>query len=170
MCPTPTQTVKADSDPPAQRDPVQHSKYAFAAANMLSAANLLSTITLTAENIKEWAILDSGATSHFLVLEAPTRHTEVATNPLIVRLPDGARVKSTHTCELELSQLPPEARIGHIVLGLASHSLLSVVKLSNAGCTVEFTKIGCTVRYRGKIVLRGHKCLNSGLWMVNLKG
>ena len=99
LCPTPTQTVQ----PPAQRDPVQRLRYAFAADS------LLSTITLTAENIKEWAILDSGATSHFLVLEAPTRQTEVATEPLTVRLPDGARVTSTHMCELELSQLPPAA-------------------------------------------------------------
>ena len=82
---------------------VQRSRYAYAANN------LLSTIKFTAENIKEWAILDSDATSHFLVTDTPVRHREVASDPLIVRLPDGARVKSTHTCELNLSQLPSSA-------------------------------------------------------------
>ena len=121
--------------------PAQRSRYAYAAND------LLSTIKFTADNIKEWAILDSGATSHFLVTDAPVRHREVASDPLIVRLPDGARVKSTHTCELNLSQLPSAARIGHIVPGLASHSLISVVKLCNAGCEVTFNKIACKVTY-----------------------
>ena len=33
---------------------------------------LLATVDINMSNIKEWAILDSGTTSHFLVLEAPT--------------------------------------------------------------------------------------------------
>ena len=162
MSPTPTPTLKAEQDLPAQRDPIQKSRYVY------EANSLLSTIRLTKENTKDWAILDSGATSHFLIVEAPMRQSEVAGDPLIVRLPDGARVKSTHTCELNLSQLPRTARIGHIIPGLASHSLLSVVKLCNAGCEVTFTKINCIVAHRGKTVLRGQKSLNSGLWMVNL--
>ena len=166
----PSPTSVADTIPEQPRrfltpkPPVQRSRYAYAAND------LLSTIKFTAANIKEWAILDSGATSHFLIVEAPTRQRDVASDPLIVRLPDGARVKSTHTCELNLSQLPSGARIGHIIPGLASHSLLSVVKLCNAGCKVTFTKINCTVTYCGKTVLRGHKCHSSGLWMVNLNG
>ena len=67
-------------------------------------------------------------------------------------------------------KLLPATRIGHIVPGLESHLLMSVVTLCNTDCTVEFSKIGCTVRYQGKTVLRGHKCLNSGLWMANLQG
>ena len=86
MSPTPTLTLKAEQDLPAQRDPMQKTRYAYAANS------LLSTIRLTKENIKDWAILDSGATSHFLIVEAPTRQSEVAGDPLIVRLPDGARV------------------------------------------------------------------------------
>ena len=96
MSMTPTPTLKAEQDLPAQRDPIQKSRYAYAANS------LLSTIRLTKENIKDWAILNSGATSHFLIVEAPTSQTEVASEPLIVRLPDGARVKLTHTCKLAL--------------------------------------------------------------------
>ena len=35
---------------------------------------------------------------------------------------------------------------------------------------MTFTKIDCVVKYRGKIILRGHKDNATGLWMVNLKG
>ena len=97
MCPTPTPTLKTEKDLPAQYNPMQKSRYAYAADS------LLSTIKLTKENIKDWAILDSGATSHFLIVEAPTRQTEVASNPLTVQLPDGVCVKLAHTCKLTLS-------------------------------------------------------------------
>jgi len=78
-------------------------------------------------NIKEWAILDLGATSHFLVTEAPMTNVQPSINPLIVRLPDGTQVRSTVTCILALPKLPEAAREGHIISGLASRSILSVV-------------------------------------------
>ena len=139
------------------------------AGNYSHAANaLLKTVDLDMQSIKEWAILDSGATSHFLVTAAPTASVQVATNPLTVTIPDGSKVKSTHTCTLAIPELPPKARMGHIIPGLASHSLLSVVKLCDAGCEVKLTKILCTVKYRGRVVLQGHKCSRTGLWMVPL--
>ena len=126
----------------------------------------MGTVNLDVHNIHNWAILDSGATSHFLVTAAPTCHKEIAQVPLKVRLPDGGHVTSTHTCNLDLPKLPTKARLGHIIPGLASHSLLLVVKLCNAGCEVTFNKIGCIVKYRGNIVLAGNKCTKTGLWMV----
>ena len=35
---------------------------------------------------------------------------------------------------------------------------------------MTFTKIRCTVKYQGKIVLQDHKDVTTGLWMVNLQG
>ena len=80
------------------------------------------------QNVHGWAILDSGATSHFLVIAAPTTDRQESNNPLIVKLPDGARVSSTHTCTLAIPELPAKARIAHIIPGLAAHSLLSIVQ------------------------------------------
>ena len=120
------------------------------------------------KSIKDWSILDSGATSHFLVTAASITNITPASNPLTVKLPDGACVSSTHTCTLNLPQLPTRAREGHIVPGLASHSLMSVVKIFNAGCEVTFTMIDCQVKHLGRIILRGSKCTRTGLWMINL--
>ena len=89
-----------------------------------------------------------------------------AVNPLTVTIPDGSRVQSTHDCKLAIPELPEKARIGHVVPGLASHALVSVIKLCNAGCEVTFTKIECTVKYRGRVVLTGYKCQRTGLWMI----
>ena len=73
--------------------------YAFAAEQLLrnisrpckqpSPNMLLSTVDINLQNIKKWAILDSGASSHFLVTGAPVTNKKVATNPIAVTLPDG---------------------------------------------------------------------------------
>ena len=56
----------------------------------------------------------------------------------------------------------------HIIPGLASHSLMSVVKLCNAGCEVTFTKIDCQVKQLVRIIIRGSKCKRTCLWMINI--
>ncbi len=127
---------------------------------------LLKTILTDAANIRNWAILDSGATRHFLTTDAPAINIIPATVPLITQLPNGDKVQSTHTCTLDLPNLPPGAQAAHITPGLASHSLLSVVTMYNAGCTLTFTKINCTITYRGRVIICGHKCTRTGLWIV----
>jgi hypothetical protein len=129
---------------------------------------LVRTINTDAETIKRWAILDSGATSHFLTTDAPALHITPTLTPITARLPNGDRVYSTHTCTLDLPALPPNARAAHIIPGLASHSLISAVTLCNAGCTINFMKIGCTISYRGRTLVCGHKCIRTGLWMIPL--
>ncbi len=130
---------------------------------------LLKTISTDAETIKRWAILDSGATSHFLTMSAPATNICAASVPLVTRLPNGERVQSTHTCTLNLPELPAATRNSHIIPGLALHSLLSVVAMCNAGYTVVFTKIGCSIVYRGRTIVCSHKCTRTGLWMVPLQ-
>ena len=119
------------------------------------------------KSIQEWARLDSGATSHFLFTTAPITNITLAINPLSVKLPGGAYVSSIHTCTLALP-LPARTREGHIIPGLASHSLMPVVKLCNAGCEVTFTNIDCQVKHLGRIVIRSSKCTRTGLCMIKL--
>ena len=119
-----------------------------------------------AATIRSWAILDSGATNHFLTTNAPATNIIPATVPLIARLPNDDKVQSTHTCTLDLPNLPPSARAAHIIPELASHALLSIITMCNAGCTITFTKINCTITYHGRIIICGHKYTQTGLWMV----
>ena len=120
------------------------------------------------KSIKDLEILDPGATSHLLVTTAPMKNITLASSPLNVKLLDGACVSSTHTCTLNLPQNPTRAREGHSIPGLSSHSLMSVVKLCNAGCEVTFKKIDCQVKHLGRIILKGSKCTRTGLWMIKL--
>ena len=130
--------------------------------------SLLRIYDVRKENSKEWAILDSGASSHFLVVDATATKVTPAKNPATVTTPDGSTLKSTHVRELDLPQLPMAARIGHVIPGLASRSLISVVQLTDHGCGVYFLKHCVTVTYRGRVVLEGARDINTKLWMVRL--
>jgi len=70
---------------------------------------------------------------------------------------------------LDLLDLPVAACLAHIIPGLASHSLISVVTLCNAGCDVLLTKIGCTITHCGRTIMCGSKCMRKGLWMIPLQ-
>ncbi len=84
--------------------PKVHLHYAFLGSlcHALAASILLKTINVDAATIKQWAILDSGATSHFLTTNAPATNIVPAAMPrLIVCLPNGDKVQLTHTCTLD---------------------------------------------------------------------
>ena len=112
-------------------------------ATWFAADIIFSTININQDNVHEWAILDSGVTSHFLLTTAPTTNKNPALSPLHVTMRDGDQVQSTHPCDLDIPLLPSNACNRHIVPGLASHSLLSIVKLCNAGCDMTLTKTIC---------------------------
>ena len=73
------------------------------------------------ENVKQWAILDSGATSKCMMTDGHTLSVTPAINPTSVTLSDGNKVKNTHQCTLDLPDLLMAARNGHVIPGLASN-------------------------------------------------
>ena len=85
-----------------------------------------------------------------------------------LNFPNGDIIRSSHIAELDLPLLPVAGREAHILPGLASHSLVSVVKLCNAGCQVDMRDISCEIRYRGKTIVRCSKDTRTGLWMMLL--
>ncbi len=84
------------------------------------------------------AISDSGATSHFILDGAHVVNTQIDTNPITITLPDGATIRSTHTCNVDIPWIRQEATRAHIVPGLAHASLLATAKFCDAGYTVTF--------------------------------
>ena len=98
----------------------------------LAAKALLRTVQLNMDAIKNWAILDSGATSNFLTSTAPVTNIQPTTTPIVACLPNGEHMTSTHTCILDIPMLPAAAHQAHIIPNLASHSLILVVTLCNA--------------------------------------
>ena len=49
---------------------------------------------------------------------------------------------------------------------MKNHSLISVTKLSEAGCNVAFGKTECIVSQNGKYLIRGTQNAESGFWYI----
>jgi hypothetical protein len=84
-------------------------------------------------------------------------------------MPNGTTIQSSHTCDLLLADLPPQARKAHILSGLVHNSLISVGQLCDNGCGVTFTQEQVTVSKNGKCVMYGSRDPRSRLWRVDLK-
>jgi hypothetical protein len=115
------------------------------------------------------AILDSGCTRIFLSASAPCSDKQTAHVSLNVSMPNGTTIQSSHTCDLLLTDFPPQARKAHILPGLVHNSLISVGQLCDNGCSVTFTQEQVTVSKKGKCVMYGSRYTRLRLWRVDLK-
>jgi hypothetical protein len=100
---------------------------------------------------------------------APCSDKQAAHVPLNVNMPNGTTIQSSHTCNLLLTGLPPQARQAHIITGLVHNSLILVGQLCDNGCSVNFTQDQVTVSKNGKCVMYGSRDPKSRLWRVDLK-
>jgi hypothetical protein len=115
------------------------------------------------------ALLDSGCTSHFLLANAKCSSKKSTATHLAVRLPNGDTITSTHNATLNIPSLPHAARKGHILPGLAQHSLLSVGQMCDSGCSVTFTASHVTVTNGESTILTGLRDKESSLWRAPLE-
>ena len=87
----------------------------------------------------------------------------------MVSLPDKTKIFSTHTAELQLPDLPPEARHVHLFPALQNTSLLSIGQLCDSGCTATFTANTVTITRNHKPILTGTRSKATNyLWDITL--
>jgi hypothetical protein len=110
---------------------------------------LVSTFPVGPPEPISFIIADAGSTGNFLGTNTPVINQPPAANPnSILCNPNGSTIHSTHEAKLDVPGLPAAARKVHIVPGLASHSLLSIGQLCDAGCDVTFTATDTTILYK----------------------
>ena len=114
----------------------------------------------------DMGISDSGATGHFLVAGAPVTNKRIATKPNQITLPDGNKIWSSHTCNLDIPWLPHDMTAAHIVPGLSHASLIATRQFCDAGGKVIFDQQTCKVIYQGKTVLQGNRDPKTQLWTL----
>jgi hypothetical protein len=84
----------------------------------------------------ETAIVDSGCTGHFILVNAPCLNKDKSQTPLTVRLPNGDTMESSQTDELDIPELNDAASKAHFFPGMATHSSLSAGQLCDKGYIV----------------------------------
>jgi hypothetical protein len=126
------------------------------------------TPPLTAQH--ETAIVDSGCTCHFLLVNAPCLNKVKSWNPLTVRLPNGATVESSHTADLDIPGFNSAASKAHVFPGMELHSLISIGQLCQEGYIVTFHRDTVTIHNsKSSKLLTGPRDITTGLWRINLK-
>ena len=75
-------------------------------------------------------------------------------------------MKSSHTCNLPIPNLPKETIKAHIFKELASGSLLYIGQLCNVGYTTHFTKEKLYIFFKRKLIIQGTTQLNK-LWTID---
>ena len=114
------------------------------------------------------AIVDSKTTGHFLQATIVCMNRKVTKSPLSAALPDGSRIKSTHTAMLYLFNLPEAAHPAHIFPDLKSGALLYVRQLYDQGCKINFTSYQVNVTLGKQTITTGPHNNTTGLWTVPL--
>ena len=112
----------------------------------------------------QWAIADSGCSDNYFTPKAKTKNHKVAHAPINVTLPDHTTLRSSHSCEMDVT-LPKAATTGYVIPGTNNHSptLISVTKLCCTGCKVLFSADECVVIHNGVEVLKGRLHSKNGL-------
>ena len=84
------------------------------------------------------AVVDTGATVIFIMEGMPVHNKRLAKEPIFISLPDGRKVKQSHTCNVSILGLP-FVLTGHIVPDMTMASLLGIRVLCKTGCEVIIT-------------------------------
>jgi hypothetical protein len=118
----------------------------------------------------ETAIVDSGCTGNFLLVNATCLNKVESRTPLTVRLPNGATMESSHTADLDIPELNTAASKAHVFPGVEHHSLLSVGQLCDEGYIVTFKQDTVTIyNSEHSKLLSGPRDVTTGLWRISLK-
>ena len=119
--------------------------------------------------IKQDAIVDAGSTGHFFLPGTPVKNVQPASKYISVNLIDGSKLRSTHTCNIDIAGIPEKANREHIVPGLAHASIISISVLCNAGCKVQYNENICSVYYNRKLVYKVGREPQTRLWILPLQ-
>ena len=120
--------------------------YIFISNSVNPPSKLLKNSTLS--------IADTGCSGHY----DGSHGGEPTLSPIKVNLPNGGTMTSTHTRQLNIPSLPPEACTQHLFPEMKTSGLLSIGQLCDSGCTAKFSKRRLIVRNsRGTIILVGHR-------------
>ena len=116
-----------------------------------------------------YGLIDSGTTDHFLTVKSACNNIRKGKQRISITIPDGGKMTLELECNIDWSDIPAEARVGRTVPQLQRHALISVIRLSNAGCEVHFKHNCCLVLYHRNLIMYGVRCLRSELWLIPLK-
>lgn len=98
--------------------------------------------------LKDHIAADSGAMGNFLLTNAHVTNIKITHDPLIIKPPDGVKLRTLDTCQLKIPSLPPQAMEAHLVPQLTHMILILIKQLCNVECTAMFTNMDVRIYYK----------------------
>ncbi len=96
-------------------------------------------------------------------MNSPCTNLQAVSDGISVMLPNGDRIKATHTALLPLPHLPLAARRAHIFPALRNRALLSIGQFCDSGFEALFTADHVTLNRNGTPELLAHPNRCNGL-------
>ena len=98
------------------------------ANNTKSSAYMLNSCSSSTHISNHYAILDSGATDHYLHRNSNKEYiSQSGYHPITVTLPNGTTLTSTQKCKLPIRDMDSKATVGHVIPTLYK-SLISILR------------------------------------------
>ena len=104
---------------------------------------------------KKNSIAEAGATKTFFLPATPVKNVQPAGKPISINISDRSKLRSSHTCNLDIEGIPEKENFAHIVPGLSHASLISIGFLCNAGCKGRYDEKIWSVYYNSKLIWIG---------------
>ena len=115
------------------------------------------------------AVAETGTTEHYLTLDLPCDNKQQAVHPLLIQIPNGEIITSTHTALLSHQDLPIQAQKSHLFPGVNKY-LLSIGTLCDHGCeaTFNYKHVLILKKWSGKVIMKGTRDPHSIMYMLNM--
>ena len=84
-------------------------------------------------------------------------------------LPERYKLRSTHTCNIDIDGISETEKLAHIVPGLAHASLISISVLCDVVCKVQYYENIYGLYYNKKLVWKGGREPQIRLWLLPLQ-
>ena len=115
------------------------------------------------------AVADTGIMGYYLTLDSPCNNKQQAFHPLLIQMPNGEIIASTHTELLSCPDLPFQAQQAHIFPGITK-ALLYIGTLCDHVCEATFRDKSFHIKNKksGNIFKRETQDTHTNLYMLNL--
>ena len=116
-------------------------------------------------------IADSGCSDHYAATNADVKNIRPAQKKIKVMLPNGENIESSHTAQLNISNIPAPAQVCHLFPAMKDKILISLGKLCDNDMEIKLTKTNTYVYdqdHKEQPIIIGNRNTTNGMWYLNL--
>ena len=115
-------------------------------------------------------IADSGCSDHYAATNADVKNIRPAQKKIKVMLPNGENIESSHTAQLNISNIPAPAQVCHLFPAMKDKMLISLGKLCDNDMEIKLTKTNIYIydqEHKEQPIIIGNRNATNGMWYLD---